>query len=95
MREFGADYDKINYYVEPIGEDKLRELVRKSGLSPQELLRSKDQLYKDLNLGSGKHSDAELIKLMAQHPDLLQRPIIEKGNKAVLARPAEKIRELL
>lgn len=95
LREFGAEYDKINYYVEPIGEAKLRELIKKMNVSPRELLRAKEGIYKDLGLASGSHSDDELIALMAKHPDLLQRPIVERGSKAVLARPAETIRELL
>lgn len=95
LREFGADYDKINYYVEPIGEAKLKELLRKLKIGPRDLLRTKDAIYKDLNLSGSAHSDDELIKLMAQHPDLIQRPIVEKGSKAILARPAESIRALL
>lgn len=95
LREFGAEYEKIDYYVEPIGEKKLRDLIKKMNVSPRELLRTKEDIYKQLNLSNAKHSDEELIKLMAKHPDLLQRPIVEKGSRAILARPAENIRSLL
>jgi arsenate reductase len=95
LRESGAEYEKIDYYVEPIGEQKLRELIKKMRVSPRDLLRTKEEIYRQLDLGNPKHSDEELIKLMAQHPDLIQRPIVEKGNLAVLARPAENIRQLL
>ncbi|HEY9793938.1 MAG TPA: arsenate reductase family protein [Candidatus Obscuribacterales bacterium] len=95
LRESGADYDKIDYYVEPIGEQKLRELIQKMRVTPRDLLRTKEDIYRQLDLGNPKHSDDELIKLMAQYPDLLQRPIVEKGNMAVLARPAENIRRIL
>ena len=95
LRESGIAYEKVNYYIEPIGEAKLRELIAKMGISPRELLRTGEQVYKDLNLGKRELSDDEIIKLMAEHPDLLQRPIVERGPRAVLGRPTEKIKELL
>lgn len=95
LRESGEDYEKINYYVEAISEAKLRELLKKMGIGPRDLLRAKDGIYKELDLANSKHSDEELIQLMAEHPDLIQRPIVEKGSRAVLGRPPEKIRELL
>jgi arsenate reductase (glutaredoxin) len=95
LREAGAEYDKINYYVEPLGEAKIRELLKKLKLSARDILRSKESLYKEMDLGNSEHTDDELIKLMVKHPELLQRPIVERGSKAVLARPAETIRTLL
>lgn len=95
LREFGAEYDKINYYLQPISAEKLKELLAKMKLQPRDLLRSKEAIYKDLQLDDSKHSDEELIELMAKHPDLIQRPIVEKGKKAILARPPENIRQLL
>ena len=65
------------------------------GVAPRELLRTGEALYKELGLGRRELSDDELIRLMADHPDLLQRPIVERGGRAVLGRPTEKIRELL
>jgi len=95
LRECGAAYEKINYYVQPIGEDKLRELIGKMKISPRELLRSSEKIYKELKLAGSQHSDEELVKLMVKHPDLLQRPIVEKGDRAVLGRPTENIKNLL
>jgi arsenate reductase len=95
LREAGYDYDKVNYYIEPVGEAKLRELIGKMGLSPRELLRTKEPVYRELGLAGRELSDDEIIQLMAEHPDLLQRPIVERGRRAVLGRPAEKIRAFL
>ena len=95
LRESGLDYEKVNYYTEPIGEEKLRELLAKMGAAPHELLRKGEAIYKELELGKRQLSDDELIRLMAEHPDLIQRPIVERGPRAVLARPAERIREIL
>ena len=59
------------------------------------MLRTGEPIYRQLGLGQRDLSDDEIIALMAEHPDLIQRPIVERGSRAVLARPADKIRELL
>jgi len=64
-------------------------------LSPREILRTKEDLYKELNLAKTTLSDDALIDLMIEHPDLIQRPIVEKGGKAWLARPADRVKDLL
>lgn len=74
---------------------QLAELCRKLGVSPREILRSKDPAYAEHGLGSGRQSDAQLLRLMAEHPGLIQRPIVVKGAKAVIARPAEAALDLL
>ena len=51
--------------------------------------------HKKLKLDEKEVSDEEAVKLMVKHPDLMQRPIVEKGNKAILARPAERLKEIL
>ena len=95
LREGGFDFDKVNYYLEPIGEEKLRELIRKMGISPRGLLRTSEPVYRELGIGKGEFSDDDIIRLMAEHPDLIQRPIVERGDRAVLGRPTERIKELL
>ena len=95
LRESGVDFAKVNYYLEPIGEAKLRELIAKMGLAPRELLRTGEAVYRELGLGKRDVSDEELIRLMAENPDLIQRPIVERGRRAVLGRPTERIKDLL
>ena len=95
LRESGYDYDKVNYYLAPLSEKKLRDLIAKMDLKPRELLRTSESIYRDLGLGQNEFSDQEIISLMVQHPDLIQRPIIERGNRAVLGRPVEKVKALL
>ena len=89
------EFEKVNYYLEPIGEAKLRELIGKMGIAPRGLLRTGEAVYKELDLGKRDVSDDELIRLMAEHPDLIQRPIVERGPRAGLGRPTERIKELL
>src|ERR1041385_2804509 len=86
LRESGVPFKKVNYYVEPLSEKKLTELVRKLDMKPRELLRKSEPIYKELGLADRELSDAELITLMVKHPDLLQRPIVERGGRAVLGR---------
>ena len=95
LRESGVPFEKVNYYVEPLSEKKLTELVRKLDMKPRELLRKSEPIYKELGLADRELSDAELITLMAEHPDLLQRPIVERGGRAVLGRPTENVKQLL
>jgi len=95
LRESGVDFDKVNYYVAPLSKSKLTELIRKMGLTPRELLRTSEPVYRELGLGKGEFTDEQIISLMVKHPDLIQRPIVEKGNRAVLGRPVENVKELL
>ena len=95
LKERGVDFDSVNYYTDPISKAKLKELLKKMGIRAAELLRKKEDIYKTLKIAEKNLSDDELVDLMAKHPDLIQRPIVEKGNKAILARPAEKLKEIL
>ena len=95
LREAGVDFNKVNYYIEPLSKKKLAELIAKMKIKPRDLLRKSEPIYRDLGLSKGDFSDDELISLMVKHPDLMQRPIVERGNKAVLGRPTENVKELL
>lgn len=95
LKESGADFDAVDYYTDPIPAAKLTELLRKMGMKPRDLLRTREDVYRKLKLAERDLPDAELIELMAEHPDLIQRPIVEKGARAILARPAERLKEIL
>jgi arsenate reductase len=95
LRERGVDFSKVNYYIEPLTKKKLTELLRKMNLSPRDILRKSEPVYRELGIASGEFSDAQLIDLMVEHPDLMQRPIVERGDRAVLGRPTENVEELL
>jgi arsenate reductase len=95
LRDSGVDFNKINYYLEPLSEEKLRELIKKMDLAPRALLRTSETIYRELELSKKDLSDDEIISLMVQHPDLMQRPIVERGDRAVLGRPTENVTPLL
>ncbi len=90
----GIDFERVNYHVDPLPEDKIHDLVRKTGGPAADLLRKREPAYKE-HVEGRDLSDDEIIKLMAEHPPLLQRPVVERGDRAVLARPVERVAELL
>ena len=94
FRENGIDFERVNYFVEPLTEPKLDALLNKAGLRPFEVLRKGDPAFKELGL-SADTPDSEVIRAIIANPRLLQRPIVEVGDKAVLARPIEKALELI
>ena len=95
LQDNGVDFSKVNYYIEPLSKGKLKELLAKMKLTPRDILRTSEPIYRELGLGKGEFTDNEIVSLMVENPDLIQRPIVEKGAKAILARPAERIREIL
>lgn len=95
LTENGFDFSKVNYYIEPLTKEKLKELLGKMKLVPRDLLRTSEPIYKELNLRTGEYSDDEIVDLMIKHPDLIQRPIVERGKRAVLGRPTENVKALL
>ena len=95
LKESGVDFAAVDYYVDPIPRAKLEELLRKMKMRPADLLRTREPVYKELKLAHRDLSDNEIVDLMVKYPDLIQRPIVEKGSRAILARPAERLKEIL
>jgi arsenate reductase len=96
LAERGVEYEAIEYHEVGLSEDEIRELLRKSGLRPRDVLRLREPLVGELGLLEGDGaSDDELIAAIASHPKLLQRPIAVRGERALLARPVERVLELL
>lgn len=93
LTEHGIDFEKVNYYLEPFTKEQLKSLLKKMKLKPGELIRKKGDAYKKLDMKNNSYSDDQLIDFMIKDPDLVERPIVEKGSKAVLARPIDKVDE--
>ncbi len=94
FEEKGIDWTKVNYFIEPFTVKKLTDLLNRTGLRPYDVLRRAEPEFKPLGI-TDKTPDKDVIKAMVEHPAIIQRPIVEVGDKAVLARPIEKALELL
>lgn len=95
LKDSGLDYEKINYYTQPFTQAQLEAVLKKLGIGARELLRTTEAIYKDLKLAKAALSDSELVALMVEHPDLVQRPIVVRGERAVIGRPTENVQALL
>ncbi len=90
----GIETDVVKYLDAAPSEAQIRDLLAKLGCSARELMRTKEALYKELELKTVE-DESTLIKAMAEHPKLIERPVVIMGNKAVIGRPPEKILELV
>jgi arsenate reductase len=95
LRESNAEFEAVNYYEAPLTVERLGELIDKLGVQARDILRWDEPLARRLNLSEGGLSDDELIKIMVENPDLIQRPIVVRGDQAVLCRPPENVKKLL
>lgn len=85
----------VRYLETPLSAAQIKALLGKLGISARQLLRSGEEEYKTLNLADASLSEQQLIDAIAAHPKLMERPILEVGDKAVIGRPPENVLELL
>jgi arsenate reductase len=95
LRNHGFEPAIIEYLKTPPSVDELKAVIMALGISPHELLRKGEAIYKELGLHDGKPSDETLIQAMVTHPVLIERPIVIRGEKAAIGRPPENVLTLL
>lgn len=95
LEDSGNPLTIIRYLDTPPDAATLEKLVRQLGLSPRDLLRSKEEEYEMLGLYNPALTDKDIISALANHPRLMERPIVVRDNRAVIARPPERVKELL
>ncbi|MGY0504538.1 arsenate reductase (glutaredoxin) [Luteimonas sp. e5] len=95
LRERGIEPELVSYLQDAPDEATLRALIGKLGITPRELLRRGEDAYSTLDLGNPATSDDAIIAAMLQHPILIERPIFEHGERAVIGRPPERVLDLL
>ena len=93
MTEKGLDFESIDYTKQQLSGDELKGLLQMAGLRPQDAIRTNEEAHRQVVAGRNL-SDEQLIQLMVKHPELIQRPIVVRGDKAVLARPLDTLRNL-
>ena len=91
----GLTPNVVRYLETPLNAAQIKALLGKLGISARQLLRTGEDEYKMLQLADESLSEAQLIEAIAQHPKLMERPILEVGDRAVIGRPPENILELL
>jgi len=95
LRHAGIEPRVIEYLKTPPGKDELRALLAAMGMTVRGLLRQKEPVYVDLQLGDSRWSDEQLLDFMGQHPILMQRPIVVTPLGTKLCRPSEEVLEIL
>jgi arsenate reductase len=95
VEESGHSFTTVNYYEKPFSKSKLKGLLKKAGLKSSDVIRKKEDIYKRLNLAQSQFTDDELLDIMIKQPDLIQRPLVQKGDQVILARPPETVNQLL
>ncbi len=95
LQERGLDPTVVHYLETPLNATQLKTLLGKLGISARQLLRTGEDEYKQLNLADTQLSEAQLIAAIAEHPRLMERPILVAGDKAIIGRPPENVLEIL
>ncbi len=95
LQEKGVEPEVFDYMKQGINPEALVEIIRKSGQPLSEFMRTNEKEFRELGLKGKTVTPEEFAQIAAQHPRLLQRPIVIKGNKAVVARPPERVDEIL
>ncbi len=91
LEENGFNFEKVNYYIKPFTKSLLKQLLKKMNMKPSELLRKNEKIYKELNVKN--MTEDEIFNAMLKYNDLIQRPIIKYGDKVILARPPELLKD--
>ncbi len=94
LTELDQQVEIVNYIENPLTSDELKKLITLLGIKPIELVRTKEAVWKE-EFKNQDLSDDEIIEAMVRYPKLIERPIVVNGNKAVIARPSERIKEII
>jgi arsenate reductase len=94
LEEAGVEFEIVDYLNDPLSKSEIKDLLSKLEMEPIDLVRKTEAIWKEKYRGKDL-SPEQVIEAMAEHPKLIERPVVVVGNKAVIGRPPEKIRELL
>lgn len=94
LKDSGEEFEIIEYTQNPVSEKELKSILKKLKIKPVELIRKNEKTWKE-NYKDKKLSDEDLIKIMVENPNLIERPIVIKNDKAIIGRPASMIKDIL
>ncbi|MGN6566302.1 MAG: arsenate reductase (glutaredoxin) [Flavipsychrobacter sp.] len=90
LQEKGVPFQVRWYLTEPLNQKEIKALLKKLGMKASELVRTGEPLYKE-QFKDQQLTEQQWVKVLAENPVLIERPIVEKGDKAIVARPPEKV----
>jgi len=93
LKDKNIEFEVVEYLKKDISLDELREVLSRLNMKPSDLVRKKEAIYKELGLKDA--SEEELLSAMVQNPKLIERPIVDNGKVAVVARPLEEIEKVI
>lgn len=94
IKDAGVEPEIVEYLKETPSVEELKSILSKLGVSPTEILRKGEAIFKE-NFKGKEFSDEEWLKVLVEYPKLIERPIVIKGDKAVVGRPPENVNSLL
>ena len=95
LNDLNVEYEIVDYLNNPPSADELQSLAIKMGVQARDFIRTKEAVFKELNLQLHLDDDTFMFQKMSENPKLIERPIIVKGERAVLGRPPNKVEDLL
>ena len=95
LNDLAVDYEIIDYLNNPPSANELQSLADKMGVNARDFIRTKEAVFRELDLQPHLKDEPFMFQKMSENPKLIERPIVVKGDKAVLGRPPEKIRAFL
>ena len=95
LKDNNCKIEIISYLEIDLKVSLIKDILKKLTLKPRDILRKGEQEYKDNNLKKDNLSEEDLINYMIKYPKLIERPIVVKGDRAVIGRPPEKVLELI
>ena len=95
IQDKNIDINIIEYLKTPPDISQLKQILKKLGYEPRQLMRKSEKIYKDLDLGNENKTTEDLVIAMAQNPILIERPIVLSGEKAAIGRPPESVLNIL
>ena len=95
IQERDLDLNVVEYLKNPPSKTELKTILKKLGIRPIDLMRKGETLFKEKNLNDPSVTDEYLIDCMVENPILIERPIVIRGEKAIIGRPPERVMEIL
>lgn len=95
LKESGVDHEKREFFKDRFSRDELAALLTSVGLGPSDVISTRSRVYKERNLGEADLSDDQMLDLMVEEPTLLRRPLVIKGDQAVVGFNEARLRALV